>query len=426
MKQASKFVPTRALGLLQSLLIALAIACASFLGVFTPLDGRVNDFFMGVSIFPTAQRQQVLLVDSPVSAFSTTEVPWDQVIADLVELGARQVVFTVFPEGDAEIAKKLLLDPAVILGADVRPDSQREGGVQWSLSPGLTAIKPHAVSDTAMSFLGVRRYQRYSYQVNEQSIPSVEALAARRLGQSIPAEGYYLIDFSESRPKFPRVPLQQLVQGSLVKDLVDGRVVLIGIGLERFHRSVATPITSDQREVTKLEYHGYALDTLLNSNEIYPIAPWIKSILVLVTWVVFFSVAQPLGFKGAMVTGTAMVLALLALTWLTLMLAHLHIPVISSVLVIGTTLVSIMHRKAQHHDKVLAKLVNNAGVALSSSISEHRVPQGDELWPYAMRMIDQAVPATRAVLLQRIPNSSELRAAHSLRCASITAWPRAV
>jgi hypothetical protein len=418
MKQAIKFVPTRALGLVQSLLFVLAIAGASFLGVFTPLDGRVNDFLMGISLFPETQRQQILLVDSPVSAFSTTEVSWDQVVTDLVELGARQVVFTVFPEGDTEIAKKLLFNPAVVLGADVKPGSRRDGGVQWNLSPGFTAIKPHAISDTAMSFLGVHRYQSYSYQVNEEAIPSVEALTARRLGQSIPAEGYYLIDFSESRPKFPRVPLQRVVEGSLVKDLVDGRVVLIGIGLQRFHQSVATPITSDGREVTKLEYHGYALDTLLNSNEIYPIAPWATAFLVLVTWIVFFSVAQPFGFKGAMVTGTLMMFILFALAWLTLVLANLHIPVISSVLVIGTTLVSIMHRKAQHHDKVLAKLVNNAGVALSSGISEYHIPQGDELWPYAIRMIDQAVPATRAVLLQRLPNSSELRVAHSLRCTN--------
>lgn len=418
LKQATKFVPTRALGLVQSLLIALAIAGASFLGVFTPLDGRVNDFLQGINIYPGVQRQQVLLVDSPVSAFSSTEVSWDQVVTELVELGARQVVFTVFPEGDVETAKKLLLNPAVILSTDVNPDPQRDGEFQLNLPTGFTALKPHAISDTAMSFLGIHRYQRYSYQVKEQSIPSVEALAARRLGKNIPAEGYFLIDFSESRPKFPRVPLQQLVQGSLVKDLVDGRVVLIGIGLERFHRSVATPITSDRREVTKLEYHGYALDTLLNSNEIYPVAPWVKATLVLITWVVFFSVAQPLGFKGSMVTGTLMILTLIALAWFSLVLAHLHIPVISSVLVIGTTLVSIMHRKAQHHDKVLAKVVNNAGVALSAGLSEHRVPKGDEFWPYAMRMIDQAVPATRAVLLQRIPNSSELRVAHSLRCTN--------
>ena len=410
--------PTRAIGLGQSMLIAVAIAIASFFGIFMPVDGRVYDVLLESRLSLERQKPQILLIDSPVTAFSSAEFPWERVVAELLALGARQVVFTVFPEGNLGTARALLENPAVILGTDVKPDPQRTDRFRLNLPATFNDLKPHAVADTAEALLGVHRYQRYSYQVGDEKIPSVEALSVRRLGKSVPEEGRFLIDFSQSGQFFPHAKLQQVLQGGLVKDVVEGRVVLIGIGRERFHRSVVTPITDELRNVPKLDYHGYAVNSLLIDSAISSLNPIVKALLLLATWLVFFVVAQPMGFRSATLAGTVMVGGLLMLAWLALQLIDLHVPVVGSVLVIGTTLVSIGHRKSQHHDRALAKLVNTAGLALSSGLSDHRTPRGEEFWPYALGMIDQAVPVTRAMLLQRLPGSSSLHLVHALRCAS--------
>lgn len=409
---------TRALGFRQSLLIAVLVALASFLGAFTPVDGRLYDVYVRNSPDLQNKAPQVLLIDSPVSAFFAADFPWERLVGDLVALGARQVVFTVFPEGDSNTAQALRDHPAVILGTDLMPDPEHAESMRLNLSPAFGSMEPHAVAETAESLLGVHRYQRYSYQVGDRTFPSVEALSARRLGKNLPDQGRFLINFGQSGQAFPRVKLKQALQGGLVKDFVAGRVVLIGIGQERFHRTVVTPITGSKREVvTKLDYHGYALNSLLNGNSIASLAPLTKSVLVLATWLVFFLVAQPMGFRGAMVAGTLMIGVLVVLAWLMLIVMNVHVPVLGSALVIGTTLVSFVQRKTQHHDRALTRLVNAAGMAQESGLADHRIPRGEEFWPNAMGMVDQAVPVTRAMLLERLPGSARLRPVHALRCA---------
>lgn len=409
---------SQVLGFGQSLFFALILALASLLGAFTPLDGRIYDGFLRSA--PTLQSTdpQVLLVDSPVSAFFDAQFPWERVVADLLALGARQVVFTVFPEGSAAKALALYDHPAVILGTDLMPDPQRVDSVRFNLPATLGETTPHAIANTDESLLGVHRYQRYSYTVKDQTFPSVEALSARRLGINVEDEGRFLVNFSQPGQSFPRVKLHQVVQGNLVRDVVAGRVVMVGIGQERFHRSVVTPITSDQREITRLDYHGYALNSILTGTGIASLAPATSVLLLLATWLVFFLVAQPMGPRGAMLAGLAMFGALVALAWLALVATNVHIPVVGSALVIGTTLVSLVQRKAKHHDDALARLANTAGVTPASGLGAYRTPVSEEFWPYAMGMLDQAVPITRAIFLQRLPGASGLRPVHALRCAN--------
>lgn len=411
-------LPIKALGLLQSLVLALVLSVAAFLGVFTPVDGRLYDIFVTHGPGPQSASRQVVLVDSPVVAFFDRDFAWIKVTEDLLALGATQIVFTVVPEGDAQVAAALRGNPRVVLGSDIAPDPERLGSQVFNVSPALRDSPPNAVADTPEPLLGLHRYQWYSYAVGGRVIPSVEALAARRLGRKVPEEGSFLINFRGADQAFPRMRLQQVAEGRLIKEVVAGRVVVIGMGKERFHRDVVTPITTDTREVPKLEYHGFALDSLLNDNAIGSLLPIAKAALLLSVWLLYFFVAQPMSFRAAVVTGTVMSAALVLLAWGILVGFNLHVPVVGSILVIGTTLISIFQHKANHHDRQLEKLVNSANLTQDERLKAQMTPQGDEFWPYALGMVDQAVPITRAVLFERVPGTSRLRVVHSLRCSA--------
>ncbi len=403
-------------GFVHSLVIALALAVAAFLGAFTGLDGRFYDAL--VKQFPDSgpKARQVVLIDSPVTEFFSASFPWGSLTQDLLALGAKQVVFTIVPEGDPRVLEALLRNPKVVVGSDIVPDPERSDSERFNLPESLAALALPAVADTPEPLLGVHRYQRYSYNVGNRTVPSIEALAATRVGVAVPAEGRYLVNFAGSGKNFPRAKLWQAAQGRLTKEVVADRVVLIGIGLERFHRSVVTPITDTTREVSKLEFHGYALDSLLNRSSIASLPPFAKALMLLAVWLVFYIVAQPMNFRTMTITATLMVAGLVAIAWLSLTTLQLHIPVLGAILVIGTTLVSIAQRKAQHHDRELELLVNTVNVANDHRLNLQAVPQGEDFWPYAMGMVDQAVPITRAVLFERVPGTSTMRPVQYLRC----------
>ena len=418
-QQAVTVLPIKALGFLQSVLLALVLSVAAFLGLFTPVDGRLYDIFVthGPSLDSTERR--VVLIDSPVLAFFDPNLDWVKLVDDLIALGAQQVVFAVLPEGAPRVMASLQANPRVVLGSNLTPDPERAGTQIFDLPPALHSA-PHAVADTPEALLGLHRYQWYSYPVADLILPSIEALSARRLGREVPDKGSYLINFGGAKQVFPRLRLQQVVEGRLISEVVQGRVVLIGIGKERFHRNVVTPITTEDREVPKLEYHGYALDSLLNGAAIKSLPPLAKAALLLVVGLLYFLVAQPMSFRAGVMAGTVMSVSLVLLAWLILVVFNLHVPVVGSVLVIGTTLVSIFHQKTKHHDRVLEQLVNSANLAQEDWLKAQVTPKGDEFWPYALGLVDQALPITRAVLFERVPGTSRLHAVHSLRCSPDT------
>ena len=323
-QKAVSIFPTRALGLLQSLLLALLLSVAAFLGVFTPLDGRVYDIFVSGAPSLNTSPRQVVLVDSPVVAFFDPNFGWIKLVDDLLALGARQVVFTVMPQGNPRVTEALLASSKVVVGSELTPDPERPGSQVFNLPRALRNSDPGAVADTPDALLSLHRYQRYWYTVGDDLVPSVEALTARRLGRDIPDDGSFLINFGGTDREFPRMHLQQVAEGRLIKEVVQGRVIVIGIGKERFHRNVVTPITSATREVSKLEFHGFALDSLLNGNAIGSLHPLGKAALLLAVWLLYFFVAQPMSFRAAVVTATLMIAGLVILAWLMLTGLNLH------------------------------------------------------------------------------------------------------
>ena len=409
---------TKALGLLQSFILALLLSVLAFLGGFTPVDGRLYDIFVTYGPSLDSAPRRVVLIDSTAQVISDPNVDWINLVNGLIALGAQQVVFTVLPAGSPQVLAALHSNPRVVLGTGLTPDPEQAGSQVFDLPPALRNHALNAVADTPEAMLGLHRYQRYSYLVGDRTLPSIEALAARRLGREVPDEGRFLINFGGKEQSFPRMHLQQVIEGRLISEVVQGRVVLIGIGKERFYRNVVTPITTFDRDVSELEYHGYALDSLLNEAAIRSLLPLTKAVLLLAVWLLYFFMAQPMSFRAAVTAGTFMGLGIVLLAWFFLVAFNIHVPVLGSLLVLGTTLVSIFHHKAKYHDRVLERLVNSANLAQDEWLTAQKTPADDGFSSYVFEIVDQTLPITRAVLFERTPGTSRLRAVHFLRCSA--------
>ena len=341
---------------------------------------------------------------------------WNTVADQLLALGAKQVVFTVVPEGLRANTENLLRQRQVIVGSDLIFDPDDPDTARFNLPANLAGLLPPAVAEIPEHLLGLHRYQWYSYRVGEKIVPSLEALTARRLGIHVPQERQFLVNFRSNAQAFPRLKLQQLLDGKAISAVVRDRVVLIGIGVERFHGAVVTPISSSGRAVSELDYHGYALDSLLSGTAIASLHPGLKALLVLGVWLVFFVTVQRMSLRESMLVGTLATGGLLMLAWLALLGGHVHVPILGPMLVIGTTLVLTVQNKADRDDLELEKLANQANLAAEGRLRSHLTRTNGPCWTHVLSMIDQMLPVTRAVFLERVKGTAQVCRAQSLRC----------
>lgn len=408
---------SRVYGFWRSFIFAIVLALCSVWGAFEPLDGLLYDFFVRHSPAVNAEARKVLLVESSASAFSDPSIHWDELANELVALGAAQVVFTAVPSAhDADI-EALVRNPKVILSAGLNAALDRTSTSVFNASSESEDIPLHAASVIADPVLGVHRYQRYAYRLGDKEVASLEAVAASRLGIAVPREGRYLVDFSGGASSLPRATLNQVMNQELIGDVVRGRTILIGPAGEGFHRTVVTPITQDGREVSELEYHGYALDSLLRGASVATFQPIIGGLVVIGIWLVCLMILQPMPFRKAVLTASCMMLGLSLLAWLLLPLPQrFHFPVLGPLLVIVSSLVSIFQSKTESQNQALARLVTETNLAAAGRLTGQSVPFDDDFWSNVLAMIDQILPVTRVVLLERLDGDKRVREVQSLRC----------
>lgn len=402
---------SRIYGFWRSFIFALALALVTALGFFAPLDGLLYDAFVRHTPDSRTVERKVVLVETPVSAFADAAIRWNELSNELISRGAAQVVFTALPAGSDADFDALLKNPKVILSTDI----ERIKNADLNPSIGPEKISRLATSTISDPLLGVHRHQRYGYRAGDKDVPSLEALATSRLGIETREQGRYLVDFRGSAGGFPRASLNQILNGELVGDMVRDRVVLIGAASDGFHRTVVAPTTDEGREVSALEYHGYALDTLLRGAQIVSVHPMIMGLVVIGIWLVCLSILQPMPFRKGVLTAFFMALGLTSLSWL-LLTQGLHLPVLGAILVIASSVVSIFQSKTESQNQALARLVTETNLAASGRLTGQSMPFDDAFWSNVLAMIDQILPITRVVLLERVGDGKHVREVRSLRC----------
>ena len=403
-------------GFWQSLFLASLIGTASTVGFFSAVDGFMYDSFVrNTPSFQSANRQ-VVLIDVPVARFSTNDVDWETLIDRATGMGARQVVFTIAPTLNFDRLARILNRKNVIVGEAIKPDRDNLEDNVFVSAPLIGNLTFPAVSAISDRLFGIHRYQQYSFPVIAVSVPTLEALAARRLGIDVPNDGQFMVNFAPSQSRLPRMTLDQVLEGGLIREIVQGRVVLFGPALGRMHRDVVTPITAGARQVSELEYHGYALDSLLRNAAIMPLWTGAPAVVALLMWSLCFLLVQARSFRQGMVIVTLMAVAFCGFAWLALAWANVHVPVAAGLLVLGTTLVSVFQRKGQRQNRQLSQLVNETTLIAGAYEETSNVVASGNFWPHVMAMLDQMLPLTRAALLARSDQPGLASLVQTLRC----------
>jgi len=413
----TKLVFSRTLGLAQSAIILAAILGAYLLEPFKRIDELSWDMVARYGPRMGNTKSFALLIEVNGLDPNSKLIEWGKVVDIFTALGAEQIIILPFSGRNPGLIKELNSNPKVIIASEIEPDPSHPGKNRFLARDTEAGLQPVAVAALGTHEQRIKRYQNINYDVGSSLVPSLESLAAQRMGLSVLPDKSYGIDFNREK-KLPLVAISHVLQGGLSRELVESKIVIIGPTVFRPRDHVSVPISASDRPIGALQYHGFALDTLLSGRPVYFVNYYVSVSIILIIYLLCLIYTQQLAFIGAMVLLTFACSAWYIIFWGVFEATGVLIPGIPIIIVLGATTFSVLQSRTRREEKVIARLLEKASLDVASQFGRKESFSGQDHWSQALTMLDNLIPVTRAVLFELDAKSNKLRPAAFLRCSA--------
>lgn len=263
-----------------SLIIAL-LFLGSRIGLFAPFNGLFQDTVTRWTI-PAAENT-VVVVDLPLVTSSTSDV--GPIVAALAELGSTKIVLG-FDAGAASLPK----GAAVVIGVPANPSPRKDG--TWVLARPLHVAEGALVLPPATH--GIHRQQATAIVTQSGIFPTLEAVAA---GIDDPRPFY--LRFAGGANGIAHVTGKDLLSGRVPAELVSGRVALVGYEAGA-GPGLSTALDPSGTTMNPLDFHAFALQTLLSGRVPRDLSPTGTIIALVVAAALGIGVFHWAGTRGAL------------------------------------------------------------------------------------------------------------------------------
>jgi CHASE2 domain-containing sensor protein len=401
-----------------ALLLGCALWLASFSGLFSTLDGVLYDHLLVRSGASASQSPKVLLLEVEPALLNAGDEVWLPLIEELQAQGAAQLVFTFAPPGvsghfysaigqtgKAIFARRLHSPDGISPDASI-PDASILEPLPPSAQGLNLKIAAYAI---APSEYGVHRRQAYVFS-GENSLVSLEG--ASEASMLAPP---FLVNFLGGEAGLPRISAQRALKGELIPELVSGRSVLIGEAGAA--RDLFTPLAVSGKLLSELEFHGFALDTLLRGQPIRSVPLWLLFPLVLLLAganLFVFQWGAGVRFTSGLTVILAVVYALLA--WAALNYARIWLPLAELWAVqIASSLVFTRYRVAKE-EAGLRRIMLETNAKLRERFFPPSFATSQEHWSQVISMVNQTLNLERVIFLERVKGDHRVHEVKSLNC----------
>lgn len=417
------YAETRYAAVLVGLLLGCVLWLTSLAGLFAVPDGVLYDYLSGSSVSSTRDQPNVLLLEVDPELRDAGDDSWLSLLRELQTQGAAQVLFTFMPTGVSRdfyiYANK---SAAVFFG-------RRPLASFGALSDMLTLELPPksaqgiellmATYAIAPSEYGVYRRQSYSFSSEGQpSSASLEAMAAVRntgLASAGNEQPPFMVNFLGGASGLPRISATRVLKGELIPELVKGRSVLIGMADSG--QALFTPLAKSGKLLSELEFHGYALDTLLRDKTIWAIPLWVAFPLILILIGASLFVFQWGGLRFSASLTVVLVVIYTFFAWLMLNFGGAWLPLAELWAAQIATFMVFTRYRAVNEESKLRQLVLETNGKLRDRFFLASFASSSEHWSQVITMVNQTLNLERVIFLERIKDDHRVREVKSLNCS---------
>lgn len=403
-----------------SLFAVVAILLLEYAGLFKMADGAVYDRLVRGNISPDHGVSQVLLVRVPLQKHDEGDGYWSALLRDLKSQQAGSISFGFTPERVSPDFFKLAAGYGnVIFGRHLRSDIDLPERLILQPLPDAAAGVPlqwGVVAPLPVDY-GVSRYQQSRLSVADGFAPSLEVAIAKAAGVEAAIENPYLVNFMAGAGRIPMVNADRVLSGGIIPELVQGKHVLIDFDDEVRLSRVLTPVGGGSQSISLLEFHGYALNTLLQQQ--VPVVAGHLATTLLVILIAGFSVFiyQWLTLRAATWVSLAMVLSYLIIAWLALSFTLIWLPVVEMVVAQALMFLLLYRYKSVRDELDLRQMALSSSAELHEKLVPSNFLASHEHWSQVINLVNQTLDLNRVIFLERIIGDHRLREIKSLNCS---------
>ncbi|MFC2990721.1 CHASE2 domain-containing protein [Halomonas tibetensis] len=379
-------------------LISLAaIWLASALGAFQLADAWAYWQFHRLNPVdrPTPQ---VLLVEADFEQRQQAE--WFELVERLEQFEPASIGFLHQPAEISDTNLEKLLEAGVVIG---QTSAQASGGNS------VLTLPPSQTLDR----LGMHRPQ--AIDEGERYLSTEAAVASRAQGAAV-AENTFMIDFRPGMNYLPVIQAERVLRGDLTRDLISGRVVLVGRSLDPTNPPLLTPLP-EEANISRLAYAGYTVDTLLRELPLRHTNWWQNLLLSFAVVGVAAILYFRLGVRRSLGIAIGSVTTLLVAGWLCLHLLGIVLPV-AELIAFHLLLWYLLSRREQRLESATVRKLLRAS---SSRMHDRLLPSdfnaSQDPWGQIILLTTQILNLDRAILLERQGSAKYLREVKAYRCS---------
>ncbi len=245
---------------------------------------------------------------------------------------------------------------------------------------------------------------------------SVEAATASRASGEPVAEDPFLIDFRPGMNYLPTIRGERVLSGDLTRDLVDGRAVLIGRGIDPTNPPLLTPLP-EEADVSRLVYAGYAVDTLLREQPLQTTGWWWNLAFSLAALGVSAFLYFRVGVHRSLTIAVGGLLTLFTAGWLGLHFLGLVLPV-AELMAFHLLLWYLLSLREQRlESETVHQLLRSTSSRLHDRLLPTDFNASHDPWGQIILLTTQILNLDRAILLERRGAAKHLREVKAYRCS---------
>lgn len=373
------------------------------LGVFHGFDRILYDRQTQYSYARQVKSIPVVIIEASASFRYSGATDWFNTIQLINELKPRAIVLPDQPHAWSLSETEQALQKFPLMIGDTRVVADREA---LPLFAGNTILPPVDGSGYRQQWL---MFESDRGQGKSLELAVAENIANYRANSQ---QDKFYIDFRNAGGRIPIIEMDRLLKGELIESLIKDSVVLMGY-VDPLLPQLSTPIGV----ISFSLYQAHALDTLLNSNEIYHLN-FVAMMLVTTLMVFVLLILLPrISEKYQLFSFVLMVFLTLLFSWFMLSVADVWI--LTGTLLITEIAVFVMlyYERNRQHTMQLRKM------ALKSTASvEHRwLPQNfytsEEHWTQIANMVSQTFSLNRTIFLERVKGEHRVTEIKALNCS---------
>ncbi|CAM4165244.1 hypothetical protein VRRI112168_16460 [Vreelandella rituensis] len=341
---------------------------------------------------------QVVLVEANFEQRGKTE--WFELVEQLKQFDPTNIGFLHQPVELTEEQLERLREAGVVIG---------QTAAQASGDNRVLTLPPSQILDN----LGV--HQPRIVDDGEGYISTEATVASGAQGTAV-AENPFLVDFRPGMNYLPVIQAERVLRGDLTRDLVSGRVVLVGRSIDPTNPSLLTPLP-EEASVSRLIYAGYAVDTLLRGQPLHTTHWWQNLLFLLAVLGAAALLHFRLGAKHSLGVAVGGMIIMLTAGWLSLHFLGLVVPVAELIAFHLFLWYQLSRREQRLESATVRKLLRASSSRLHDRLLPSDFNASQDPWGQIILLTTQILNLDRAILLERRGSAKHLQEVKAYRCS---------